>query len=123
MDNSNTNDYQTAPSTDCEKQEIGWSAWHNAMPMSTPTLYVRGKQELPTPGFTLSLSEAVPQGINPAILVLRLKTTKPTGIQPDVLTGTCVAFQKEVGPIYSQVQIVDDETGDGVTTIEVKQTS
>ena len=50
------------------------------------TLYVTGKVTVPTTGFHVSLVEAVPQGINPKILILEVKKVKPSGPAGDVVT-------------------------------------
>ena len=66
----------------------GWEAWHDHMPGSPPTLHVSGECEMPSPGYTLTLTPAEPQGINPDDLILVLTATEPTDVQTQVLTWT-----------------------------------
>jgi hypothetical protein len=47
-----------------------WTAIHDFMPPGPARLTVRGKCTFPTPGYTVTLKKKVPQGINPAILLL-----------------------------------------------------
>lgn len=96
----------------------GWKAWHDRMPPGPATLHVTGRCRFPTHGYKVTLREAVPQGINPAILLLRKTVKPPTGpvIQtPETIT---VRFRKKTGFKYTHVTILPD----GVT-IRVKQVS
>ena len=52
-----------------------WAAWENRMPQiggTGPTLYVTGKVKVPGTQYKPVLTPAVPQGINPKILLLNL---------------------------------------------------
>ena len=53
-----------------------WSAWIDLMPGKAPALHVRGKVETNAGNFHPDLKEAVPQGINPSILILDLTIVK-----------------------------------------------
>src|SRR5438128_621879 len=57
----------------------GWKAIFNMMPPGPWILRVTGKCLFPIHGYKVTLKEAVPQGINPAILLLRKTVTPPTG--------------------------------------------
>lgn len=89
---------------DC--QDCQWSATHDFMPPGPARLRVEGTCTMPTPGYKLTLKEAVPQGINPQILLLRLKTEAPTEIVPQVLTPTPVSFRLETDFDYKAVTIL-----------------
>jgi len=56
-----------------------WEAWNNLMPGigSTKTIHVTGKAKVNSGGWSAVLSKRVPQGINPAILMLDLQVTPP----------------------------------------------
>jgi len=96
----------------------GWEAWHDRMPPGPATLHVSGRCRFPKHGYKVTLAEAVPQGINPAILLLRKVVKPPTGpvIQkPETVT---VHFRKKTNFKYTHVTIIPD----GVT-VKVKQVS
>jgi hypothetical protein len=54
----------------------------NLQPPGPHHLHVRARVEVPTPGYRAHLKVAVPQGINPAILILDVVTTPLPGIWP-----------------------------------------
>ena len=85
-----------------------WYASHDHMPGSAKTLYVTGKCTFPTPGFTVELQPAVPQGINPKIYILNKIVHKPTGPIPDVLTTIDVRYEEKTDTEYDQVTILPD---------------
>ncbi|HYG33995.1 MAG TPA: hypothetical protein VEC99_04380 [Clostridia bacterium] len=97
----------TAPSSASTSStlELGWTAVHDFMPPGPAKLRVKGVIMMPTPGYRLNLTRATPQGINPAILLLNLDITPPTGIQPQVLTPTPVAYEEQSNERYRSVQI------------------
>src|ERR1043165_2635814 len=83
----------------------GWYAWINKMPGSVHQLYVIGTCVFPTSGWRAHLERAVPQGINPKILILRRIVTPPTGIVLPVITRVPVRYE-ELPPVdYDQVEI------------------
>ena len=95
----------------------GWQAVQDNMPPGPPTLTVTGRCTFPTSGYKVTLKEAVPQGINPAILLLRKTVRKPTGIVLPVVTTIKVRFvKKKATRKYTHVTILPE-----VTTIKVKQ--
>jgi hypothetical protein len=63
-----------------------WTAMANLRPPPPDSLVVRGQVQVPDPGYVGTLTPAVPQGINPAQLILDLKLRKLPGIWPQVLT-------------------------------------
>ena len=95
----------------------GWRAVQDNMPPGPPTLTVTGRCTFPTSGYKVTLKEAVPQGINPAILLLRKTVRRPTGIVRQVLTTITVRFvKKKATTRYTHVTILPEGT-----TIKVKQ--
>lgn len=95
-----------------------WTAYHDFMPPRTPTLRVTGECTTPTPGYRIRLEPAVPQGINPKILLLNKIVTPPTGPRPQVLSKVEVRYSKRTRTEYTSVTILPD----GVT-IRVKKVS
>jgi hypothetical protein len=82
-----------------------FKAWKDEMPGSAHKLIVTGEVVFPTTGWKARLSEAVPQGINPSILVLELDTTKPIGNAGQMVTRSPVRFEKTPAGAYDQVMI------------------
>ena len=84
----------------------GWKAVLNMMPPGPWILRVTGKCLFPKHGYKVTLKEAVPQGINPAILLLQKIVKPPTGIvipMPEVVN---VVFTKKTKTKYSKVTIL-----------------
>jgi hypothetical protein len=94
----------------------GWKAWQDSMPPGPSTINVVGSCVFPTPGYKVKLTKAVPQGINPAILLLRLTITKPTGIVPQVLQKVEVRYSAKTKARYTHVTILPDNV-----TVKVQQ--
>lgn len=90
----------------CGADAGDWTAIHNFMPIGEPRLRVQGSLETPTPGYKLCLSKAVPQGFNPAVLILELETQPPSGNVPQVVTRTPVAYEEVTDQRYTQVTIL-----------------
>lgn len=92
-----------------------WQAWLDIMPGPgmTPTLHVTGECLAPSAGYKITLVPAVPQGINPKILILK-KVVKP-GIGIQVPTKIPVNYTKKRSARYTNVTILPD----GVT-VKVK---
>jgi hypothetical protein len=82
-----------------------FKAWQDEMPGSARKLIVTGEVQCPTTGWKVVLSEARPQGINPAILILDIEATKPTGPAGDVITIVPVRFETAHGAAYKEVTI------------------
>jgi hypothetical protein len=93
----------------------GWQAWLDLRPPGTPTLHVTGKCIFPKHGFKVKLTKAVPQGINPAILLLRKTVTPPTGLVIPTPQIVNVKFTLKTQTRYTHVTILPE-----VTTIKVK---
>lgn len=82
-----------------------WNAFDNRMPPGR-SFYVSGTVVAPTGGYTGSLAKAVPQGINPSILLLDLKVEKPTGPATDATQHVPVRYDEpHYGGGYSSVQV------------------
>ncbi len=60
---------------------------------------------MPTPGYTLTLTRAEPQGINPSHLLLNLTATPPTDMVAQVLTPTEVVYEETTDLQYERVDI------------------
>jgi len=71
--------------------ESTFEAWIDKMPPSQDTLHVKGKVEFPTSGYKAELVVAEPQGINPAILILDVRDTAPTGTVLQVVSRVDIA--------------------------------
>lgn len=82
-----------------------WNAVHDFQPVQPPRLRVTGSCMMPTPGYQLALKRAVPQGINPAILILELSVTRPTGNVSTVVTKTDVRYEEQTDQRYTSVTI------------------
>ena len=83
-----------------------WYAWINLMPPAPDDFHVVGEVLVPNPGVDPVLSPRVPQGINPAILLLDLHLIRQPGIWPQVLVWKPVRYDKVVsGKQYTQVQV------------------
>lgn len=94
-----------------------WYASHDHMPGKPKTLYVTGKCTFGTPGYTVELRPAVPQGINPKIYLLNKIVNAPTKPVPDVVTTVDVRYEEKTDTEYDQVTILPD----GVT-VDVEHT-
>jgi hypothetical protein len=70
-------------------------------------LNVRGVCTCPTGGYKAALKKAVPQGINPLILILDLETVAPapTDIVSQAITDHEVTFREDNSPDYEEVFI------------------
>lgn len=93
----------------------GWKAWLDIMPPGTPTLHVTGKCVFPTHGYKVTLKKAVPQGINPAILLLLKVVKRPTGFVIQTPQTVTVTYKLKTKTRYKKVTILPD-----LTTITVQ---
>ena len=99
------------------KIECGkWTAVHDFMPPLPARLSVSGECNTPTPGFKITLEKAVPQGINPDILILTKAVAPPTGIEPQHPTTERVSYNEKTNQHYTDVTILPDNV-----TIKVKE--
>jgi hypothetical protein len=85
------------------------------MPPGPSRLRVTGQCRFPTHGYKITLKEAVPQGINPRILLLRKTVTPPTGPVIQIPQTVEVTFTKKTLTQYTNVTILPDGT-----TVKVK---
>ena len=84
-----------------------WTAIHDFMPPGPAHLTVSGKCTFPTPGYKVTLTKKVPQGIIPAILLLEKTVTPPSGPQPDVVTTISVKYEEVTDHRYTEVELSD----------------
>jgi hypothetical protein len=89
----------------CNCKENSWSAILDKMPPERPRLTVKGICTCPTGGFKPSLKKAIPQGINPSILILDLEAVAPTGIVNQMVTDSEVTYREDDSPNYQEVEI------------------
>ena len=82
-----------------------WYAWINKMPAAPHLLYVIGTCVFPTSGYRVELRRAVPQGINPKILILEKIVTPPSGVVLEVITTVHVRFEEFPPVEYDHVEI------------------
>ena len=88
-----------------------WKAILNKQPIAKPSLKVTGECTFPTPGFSVKLVRAVPQGINPLILILNKEVTPPTGIEPQIITTIPAEYTENPAmEEYTDVTIMPDNT-------------
>lgn len=85
-----------------------WEAIHNFMPPHPAKLIVTGECPVPTPGYTVTLTETIPPGINPAYLLLDMKVKGPTGIEPQHVTTVKTIFEKVTDHRYEYITILPD---------------
>ena len=71
-------------------------------------LSVSGEVTMPTPGYTVTLKKAVPQGINPAILLLEKVIVAPKHREPDHVVVVHVSFAEHTLHLYKEVSILPD---------------
>jgi hypothetical protein len=89
-------------------QTKNWHAWINTMPPGPARLHVVGDVEVGNPGIDPVLTEKVPQGINPAILLLDLHLVQQPGVWPQVVTCKQARFDKVLAPgaaRYTEVEV------------------
>lgn len=96
----------------------GWKAWQDSMPPGPSTIHVIGSCTFPTHGYKAKLTTAVPQGKNPAYLLLRLTITKPTGPVIQTPEKVEVRYRAKAKTRYTHVTILPD-----MVTVKVEQVS
>ncbi|AZD80088.1 hypothetical protein [Pseudomonas chlororaphis] len=85
-----------------------WHAWLDTIPPKPDELHVVGDVEVANPGVKAYLTVRVPQGINPAILMLDLHLYQRPGQWIQVITCTQVRFTRVLPPnsvLYSAIEI------------------
>lgn len=95
-----------------------WKAWHDREPGGPPTLHVTGSCRFPTHGFKVIIRKAAPQGINPAIRLLRKVVTPPSGPVILVPQTIQVHYREKTNAKLTHVTILPE-----VVTIKVQQVS
>jgi hypothetical protein len=96
-----------------------WYAWLNKMPPPPDDFHVTGDVEVGNPGVQAQLTMRVPQGINPAILLLDLHLVQQPGLWPQVVTTVMARFDRILSPSatrYTSVEIFID--GKSIATID-----
>ena len=79
----------------------------NLQPPGPAHFYVVATVQVPSPGYTASLKKAVPQGINPAILLLNVVTKRKLGIWPPVVTDVDARYDdRNYKGKYKQVTVL-----------------
>lgn len=86
----------------------GWKAWLDTMPPGPWTLHVTGSCKFPTHGYKVTLKPSVPQGINPAILLLTKTVKAPTGPVIQIPEVVAVHFKMKTKTKYTAVTILPD---------------
>ena len=110
--NETTHVTLTQPSTE-------WRATINKMPPPPDVLHVRGQVTVPNPGVDVSLKRRVPQGINPAILLLNLVLVQQPGEWPQVIVTKLATYEQAGGDLpYKTVEIHSE--GQPVVSIPVE---
>jgi hypothetical protein len=72
-----------------------WVAWEVNLRTNLKGLRVKGDVTLPTPGYTVILDKAIPQGISPTQLILRLTIVKLPRNFPEIVTTQPVSWEDE----------------------------
>ena len=91
----------------------GFVAYESSPTSSLTLVHVTGLVRVPNPGVTPVLSYAVPQGINPDILLLRLDLVQAPGFWPSVLVMKPVTYVAvALGGPYSAARITNPNLGD-----------
>lgn len=87
-----------------------WTAWMDVNPDARPwVLHVKGRLQMPSPGYTLNLDKREPQN-NPAVLMLELIVVPPDpdAVVSQVVTEENVIFEESTGNEYGAVHILPD---------------
>src|ERR1051325_5379089 len=82
-------------------------AIENRQPPGPASFYAVATVQVPSPGYTATLTKAVPQGINPAILLLKVTTKKKPGFWPPVITDVDARYDiKNYKGKYKKVTVL-----------------
>lgn len=99
-----------------------WRAWINLMPPKPGDFHVTGEVYVSNPGIKPELTPRIPQGINPAILLLDLKLIQQPGMVAQVMTWAKTNFKETMPPKsqgYSEVEI--HFNGESIAQIKVEE--
>lgn len=97
-----------------------WQAWLDKMPPKPDELHVIGDVMVSNPGVLPALTMRVPQGINPAILMLDLHLVQQPGMWPQVMACIPARFDRVMPPgasDYTSVEIYSE--GERIAQIDV----
>ncbi|WP_127595643.1 hypothetical protein [Nitratireductor alexandrii] len=99
---------------------IQWRAWHDLMPGVTPTLYVTGEVQTSAGNMVPKLRPAVPQGINPQILILELSIEQEGDAGIQLVAFRPARYTQEAGAgAYTQVHIRHE--GEEIAQLDVNE--
>ncbi|MFI5841677.1 hypothetical protein ACIA8K_18405 [Catenuloplanes sp. NPDC051500] len=98
--------------------EAEWTAFVNRQPPGPFTLRVAGRLQMPTPGYTVTLTRTSPQGFNPRDLLLDLEVVPPAGIVAQVVTEVEVTYKERTEAGFDTVTILP-----GGPSIKVEEVS
>ena len=104
------------PCNDAETRD--WYAWNDLMPPQPDFFHITGEVYVSNPGVEPMLTPSVPQGINPAILMLDLYLCQKPGIWPQVFIWRSVRFDKKIVDKYTHAHIMCG--GDILATVDVQ---
>ena len=97
-----------------------WYAWINLMPPAPYMFHVIGEVQVPNLGVKAFLVPRVPQGFNPAILLMDLILVQKPGYWPQVTTWVEARYDKVVqDSLYESVEIFSGS--DSVTSVNVEE--
>ncbi|MDO8878303.1 MAG: hypothetical protein Q7V40_19685 [Pseudolabrys sp.] len=83
-----------------------FTAWIDSQPPGPQKLIVTGDIEVPTSGWSAKLTRATPQGVNPAVIILELALTKPTGNVLQVVSRVKARYEESPpGHAYTEATI------------------
>jgi hypothetical protein len=109
---------QKPASNDAGLGIVSVEATADLMPPAPFSLRVHSRIEAPTPAFTAFLHKAVPQGINPAILILDVVLVKKPGTVIQVVTEIDADYEdKKYRGRHTQVTV---RYGDVSKTVDVQ---
>lgn len=96
-----------------------WHAWLDLMPGVQPTLYLAGHVRTGAGNRVPKLAEAVPQGTNPAILILDLSIQTEGQVGTDDYAFRPATFHKTAGKgEYAQVEVRYE--GDQIALLDIE---
>jgi hypothetical protein len=86
----------------------GWDAWLDLRPGVRPTLHVKVRCTLPSPGYVVTLQPALPPGFNPRIYDLERVVEPPQGPMPEVPTTMRVHYVEAIDNRYDEISVRSD---------------
>ena len=106
--------------TDPVIQSKNFRAWENLQPPAPHSFHVSGTVVVRATNYVARLEKAVPQGINPKILLLDLIVDKVGDVGGDAITDLPVQYseKKYSEGTYTAVQVIRKGGGEGDVTIK-----